>query len=58
MDLVLKGKTSKLKGFNAHPESTTEGVLSFNDQFDVIIPKIKINIIYIKNGLCRFFYYS
>lgn len=37
MDLVLKGKTSKLKGFSSHPESVTEGVLSFNDQFSVII---------------------
>lgn len=32
MDLVLKGKTSKLKGFNSHPESTTEGVLTLSTE--------------------------
>jgi DNA topoisomerase-3 len=37
MDLVLKAKTSKLKGFSTHAESLTEGVLSFDDQFNVII---------------------
>ncbi len=37
MDLVLKGKTSKLKGFTTHPESLAEGVLALDDQFNVII---------------------
>ncbi|WP_294329212.1 type IA DNA topoisomerase, partial [uncultured Chryseobacterium sp.] len=35
LDLVLKGKTSKLKGFNAHPEGLAEGVLSLTDDFQV-----------------------
>lgn len=35
MDLVTKGKSSKLKGFNIHPEGLTEGVLSLNDDFQV-----------------------
>lgn len=38
MDLIVKGKTSKLKGFNSHPQSVAEGVLSFSDQnFEVIL---------------------
>lgn len=32
-DLILKGKTSKLKGFNEHPEEKTEGVLMLDDNF-------------------------
>ncbi|ASW73042.1 DNA topoisomerase III [Chryseobacterium piperi] len=35
MDLILKGKTSKLKGFNTHPDALTEGVLSLSDDFTV-----------------------
>lgn len=37
MDLVLKGKTSKLKGFNTHPESIAEGVLALGDDFQVLL---------------------
>lgn len=32
-DLILKGKTSKLKGFKSHPENLEEGVLSLGDGF-------------------------
>ncbi len=35
MDLIIKGKTSKLKGFSSHPEGITEGVLSLNEQFEI-----------------------
>ena len=35
MDLVLKGKSSKLKGFSTHPESIAEGVLMLGDDFQV-----------------------
>ena len=35
LDLVLKGKTSKLKGFSTHPEAITEGVLTLGDDFQV-----------------------
>ncbi|MFC6268374.1 type IA DNA topoisomerase [Frigoriflavimonas asaccharolytica] len=31
-DLVMKKKTSKLKGFNNHPENISEGVLILNNQ--------------------------
>jgi DNA topoisomerase-3 len=33
MDLVLKGKTSKLKGFTTHPESLSEGIVSLSPEF-------------------------
>ena len=33
LDLVLKGKTSKLKGFTTHPEAIAEGVLTLSDDF-------------------------
>ena len=33
MDLVLKGKTSKLKGFTTHPESLSEGIVSMSPEF-------------------------
>lgn len=35
MDLVSKGKTSKLKGFKSHPEGKEEGILSFDEGFKV-----------------------
>lgn len=35
LDLILKGKTSKLKGFNSHPENVTEGVLLLSDDFAI-----------------------
>ncbi|MBJ5570581.1 hypothetical protein JGG62_24585 [Salmonella enterica subsp. enterica serovar Typhimurium] len=35
LDLTLKGKTSKLKGFSTHPDALTEGVLSLSDDFTV-----------------------
>ncbi|MDN5481266.1 MAG: DNA topoisomerase, partial [Chryseobacterium sp.] len=35
LDLVLKGKTSKLKGFSTHSESLTEGVLTIGEDFQV-----------------------
>ncbi|MEG2079514.1 DNA topoisomerase 3 [Chryseobacterium sp.] len=31
MDLVVKGKTSKLKGFSSHPENIQEGVISLSE---------------------------
>ena len=31
MDLVVKGKTSKLKGFSSHPENIQEGVISISE---------------------------
>ena len=37
MDLVLKGKTSKLKGFTTHPESLTEGIVSLSPEFEIIL---------------------
>ncbi|WP_027386103.1 type IA DNA topoisomerase [Chryseobacterium gregarium] len=37
MDLVMKGKTSKLKGFSAHPESLTEGILFLNEDFTITL---------------------
>lgn len=37
LDLIVKGKTSKLKGFTAHPDNLTEGILSLNDMFNVIL---------------------
>lgn len=37
MDLVVKKKTSKLKGFTTHPDALTEGVLSLNDHFSVLL---------------------
>lgn len=35
MDLVLKGKTSKLKGFTEHPEKKSEGILTMTSDFSV-----------------------
>jgi len=35
MDLIQKGKTSKLKGFKSHPDGLNEGVLSLNEKFSV-----------------------
>lgn len=32
-DLIVKGKSSKLKGFTVHPENLVEGVLRLNDDF-------------------------
>mgnify|MGYP004532755007 CR=1 FL=1 len=37
MDLVLKGRTSKLKGFSTHPGSITEGVLSLDENFALLL---------------------
>ncbi|MBW7674953.1 type IA DNA topoisomerase [Chryseobacterium chendengshani] len=37
MDLVLKGKTSKLKGFTTHPESLTEGIVSLSPEFVTVL---------------------
>lgn len=34
-DLILKGKTSKLKGFKSHPNNLEEGVLSLGEKFEV-----------------------
>ncbi|KQR92414.1 DNA topoisomerase III [Chryseobacterium sp. Leaf180] len=34
-DLVLKGKTSKLKGFTLHPEKKSEGILTMTSDFSV-----------------------
>ncbi len=34
-DLILKGKTSKLKGFTENPDGITEGVLTLNENFKV-----------------------
>jgi DNA topoisomerase-3 len=31
--LIVKGKTSKLKGFTEHPEKIEEGFLVFNDDY-------------------------
>lgn len=33
MDLVLKGKTSKLKGFTTHPDGLAEGVVTLSTEF-------------------------
>ncbi|MBB4804851.1 DNA topoisomerase-3 [Chryseobacterium defluvii] len=35
LDLILKGKSSKLKGFSTHPDALTEGVLLLSDDFIV-----------------------
>jgi DNA topoisomerase-3 len=37
LDLIKKGKTSKLKGFKAHPEDKSEGVLSLNSNFEIVL---------------------
>ena len=37
LDLVLKGKSSKLKGFTEHPSELSEGVLLLSDSFDVLL---------------------
>lgn len=34
-NLILKGKTSKLKGFKSHPDGLEEGVLSLGGEFEV-----------------------
>ncbi len=34
-DLILKGKSSKLKGFTAHPEGISEGMLVLDETFQV-----------------------
>ena len=31
LDLILKGKTTKLKGFTEHPNQLTEGILSLTE---------------------------
>ena len=36
-DLIIKGKTSKLKGFTEHPEKIEEGILEVNNAFDVFL---------------------
>ena len=36
-DLVIKGKTSKLKGFGENPYNLSEGVLSFDELYNIII---------------------
>lgn len=36
-DLIVKGKTSKLKGFTEHPNQLEEGVLSFQDNFTLYL---------------------
>jgi DNA topoisomerase III len=34
-DLILKGKTSKLKGFTTHPENLTEGMVVLPGDFKI-----------------------
>ena len=34
-DLILKGKTSKLKGFTTHPENLTEGMVVLSGDFEI-----------------------
>ncbi len=36
-DLVLKRKTSKLKGFAENPWNLSEGILSFDELFNMVI---------------------
>ncbi len=36
-DLVTKGKTSKLKGFGDNPWNISEGVVSFDERYNIII---------------------
>ena len=36
-DLIIKGKTAKLKGFTEHPQQLEEGVLSFDESFEVVL---------------------
>jgi len=38
-DLVLKGKTTKLKGFTEHPEGISEGIILLNENFEILISK-------------------
>ena len=35
LDVIIKGKSSKLKGFADHPENISEGILVLNDGFEV-----------------------
>ncbi|WP_407404246.1 DNA topoisomerase 3 [Chryseobacterium sp.] len=37
MDLVVKNKTSKLKGFTTHPENLTEGVVTLSPEFTIAL---------------------
>ncbi|MBQ0151832.1 MAG: DNA topoisomerase 3 [Chryseobacterium sp.] len=37
MDLVMKNKTSKLKGFTTHPENLTEGVVTLSPEFIITL---------------------
>ncbi len=37
LDLILKGKTSKLKGFTTHPESLSEGIISLSPEFLTVL---------------------
>lgn len=34
-DLIIKKKTSKLKGFTSHPEGKTEGILTLDEGFEI-----------------------
>ncbi|WP_124642590.1 type IA DNA topoisomerase [Amniculibacterium aquaticum] len=36
-DLIIKKKTSKLKGFNQHPEHIVEGVLQMDEHFGIFL---------------------
>ena len=34
-DIIMKGKSSKLKGFTEHPQSLAEGILRLSDDFNI-----------------------
>ena len=34
-DLMIKKKSSKLKGFTEHPQSLSEGILRVTDDFNI-----------------------
>ena len=35
LDVIIKGKSSKLKGFAEHPENISEGILILNESFEI-----------------------
>ena len=35
LDVIIKGKSSKLKGFTEHPENISEGILILNKSFEI-----------------------
>ncbi|UJF30078.1 hypothetical protein L0B70_01400 [Kaistella sp. 97-N-M2] len=39
LDLVIKGKSAKLKGFSDHPENLSEGILRLTGDSKIVLKK-------------------